>query len=121
MDKKKNILVVDDYAEARALLAIFIRRLGYDVSQANDGVEALAQAAAVHPDLILMDLFMPRMDGQEAITRLKADPQTRDIPIILLTAGKPEQAKNALSAGAVDVIFKPIDFSNLNARIDQYI
>ena len=83
MAHKQKILIVEDDADGRELFALHIRRLGYEVFEAATGLEALDQARAVHPDLILMDLALPKMPGYEATARLKADPSTRDIPVIV--------------------------------------
>ena len=121
MAEKKTILVVEDFEDARELLAICIKRLGHEVFQAVDGIDALEQAAAVHPDLILMDLSMPRMAGLEATTRLKADPATRDIPVIVLTAHTgSDQRDKALQAGALEVLLKPINFRALGEVFSRY-
>ena len=121
MAEKKKILVVEDFDDARQLMALCIRRLGYEVFEAVDGIEALQLAAAVHPDLILMDLSMPRMDGLEATAHLKQDPATRDIPVIVLTAyAAPAQHDKALEAGALEVLLKPINLMALGEIFNRY-
>ena len=122
MAKKKRILVVEDFVDARELVALCIRRLGYEVFEAVDGIEALQQATAVHPDLILMDLSMPRMDGLEATAHLKQDPATRDIPVIVFTAhAAPAQHDKALEAGALEVLLKPINLMALGEIFNRYL
>ena len=122
MAEKKKILVVEDIDAARELLALWISRLGYEAFEAGDGIEALKQAAVVHPDLILMDLSMPRMGGLEATTHLKGDPGTRDIPVIVVTAHSHATPKNsALEAGALEVLLKPINFKKLEENLSQYL
>ena len=122
MAEKKKILVVEDFDDARQLLALFIRRFGYEAFEAVDGIEALEQAAAVHPDLILMDLSMPRMAGLAATTHLKGDPATRDIPVIVLTAhAASAQHDKALEAGALEVLLKPINFMALGETLNRYL
>ena len=114
MAEKKKILVVEDFDEWRELLMLYIRHLGYEVSGAIDGIHAVEQAAAIHPDLILMDLAMPRMNGQEATVRLKADPATKDIPVIISTAyTRKDHTDSALEAGALAVLLKPLDITAL--------
>ena len=122
MTDKKKILIVEDFDESRKLLALCIRHLGYDVSEAIDGTEALKQAATLHPDLIIMDLSMPRMDGLEATARLKADPGTRDIPIVFSTAhSRKSQIDRALESGAIEVLVKPIDFLALGEMLGRHL
>ena len=122
MAEKKKILVVEDFDDARQLLALFIRRFGYEAFEAVDGIEALEQAAAVHPDLILMDLNMPRMAGLEATAHLKRDPATRDIPVIVVTAhAHPAQRDSALEAGASEVLIKPINLMALGETLSRYL
>ncbi len=79
----KKILVVEDDVDNRRIVAKVLSVEGYLIIEATDGLEALACARAEHPDLILMDLALPNMDGWEATRRLKEDPQTRDIPVVV--------------------------------------
>ncbi len=93
------VLVVDDYADAREMYSEYLEFSGFRVAQARNGVEALEQAFALLPDLILMDLSLPTMDGWEATRRLKADARTQAIPVVALTghalAGFSDGAKKA--------------------------
>ena len=102
------ILVVDDYQDAREMYAEYLQFSGFRVAEARNGNEAVEQAIALHPDLILMDLSLPGMDGWEATRRLKADDRTRLIPIVALTghalAGASEGAKRA---GCDSFVTKP--------------
>lgn len=104
----KKILVVEDDTDNRRIVVKVLSVEGYDIVEATDGVQALARAHSERPDLILMDLALPNMDGWEATRRLKADPETRAIPIVALTAfamrGDEEQAR---AAGCDDYIPKP--------------
>lgn len=106
--KAPLILVVDDYQDAREMYAEYLRFSGFRVAEARNGNEALEQAFALKPDLILMDLSLPGMDGWEATRRLKADEQTRHIPIVALTghalAGASEGARRA---GCDSFVTKP--------------
>ena len=79
------ILVVDDFADVREMYAAYLRFAGFRVDEAADGVEALAKASKLRPDLVLMDLSLPGLDGWEATRRIKADEQTRHIPVVALT------------------------------------
>ena len=93
------VLVVDDYQDAREMCAEFLVHCGYRVSEAKDGQEAVDKALAEHPDVILMDLSLPGLDGWEATRRIKKDARTKDIPVIALTghalAGHSEGARDA--------------------------
>jgi len=104
----KKVLVVEDDPDNRRIVTKVLSVEGYQVVEATDGVEALAQARAEHPDLILMDLALPNMDGWEATRRLKSDPATRTIPVVALTAvamrGDEERAR---AAGCDDYVSKP--------------
>lgn len=95
-DPRSLVLVVDDYADAREMYCEYLEFSGFRVAEARNGLEALEQAFALRPDLILMDLSLPAMDGWEATRRLKADARTRDIPVIALTG----HALTGFSAGA---------------------
>ena len=102
------ILVVDDYEDAREMYAEYLRFSGFRVAEARNGNEALEQAFTLMPDLILMDLSLPGMDGWEATRQLKADERTRQIPVVALTghalAGASEGAKKA---GCDSFVTKP--------------
>jgi two-component system cell cycle response regulator DivK len=102
------ILVVDDYQDAREMYAEYLQFSGFRVAEARNGNEAVEQAFALKPDLILMDLSLPGMDGWEATRRLKADDSTRHIPIVALTghalAGASDGAKKA---GCDSFVTKP--------------
>jgi len=102
------ILVVDDYEDAREMYAEYLRFCGFRVAEARNGNEALEQAFALMPDLILMDLSLPGMDGWEATRQLKADERTRHIPVVALTghalAGASEGARKA---GCDSFVTKP--------------
>ena len=82
----KHILAVDDERNIVRLVQVNLERAGYRVSTACDGVDALAQIHAERPDLVVLDVMMPRMDGFETLRRLKADPETADLPVLMLTA-----------------------------------
>ena len=106
--KSPLILVVDDYQDAREMYAEYLQFSGFRVAEAKNGNEAVEQALALKPALILMDLSLPGMDGWEATRRLKADESTRHIPIVALTghalAGASEGAKKA---GCDSFVTKP--------------
>jgi two-component system, cell cycle response regulator DivK len=103
--ERPRVLLVDDYVDAREMYTEYLEYTGFEVVQASNGTEALKQAVACDPDIILMDLSLPVMDGWEATRRLKADPRTAHIPVVALTghalAGYSEGAKKAGCDGFV--------------------
>lgn len=102
------VLVVDDVAHGREIFAEYLEFRGFRVATAADGQEAIDQAFELHPDVILMDLSLPRIDGWEATRRLKADDRTRDIPVIALTAHALAAAHDkAMEVGCDAVVTKP--------------
>ena len=114
----KTVLVVDDNAQNVELLAALMRAEGYEVVAAADGLEALAQVAASPPDLILLDIMMPKLDGYAVCRRLKEEAPTRLVPIVLLTALGAEEARiRGIEAGADDFITKPFSRAELKARV----
>jgi CheY-like chemotaxis protein len=118
----KKILVVEDNEDCRELQACVIRRLGYVVIEADNGAAAIDEALAGHPDLILMDLNMPKMTGEEATKLLKNQPSTRDIPVIICTAyGPGPRVDRALNAGAVEILHKPFKFSELENLLRKHV
>jgi two-component system cell cycle response regulator DivK len=113
-----TILVVEDNEFSRDALARRLERRGYDVLLAVDGEQAVAIGRAQRPDLVLMDLGLPRIDGWEATRLLKADDTTRRIPIIVLSAhAMTNDRDNALAAGADDFDSKPVRFQQLLTKI----
>jgi CheY-like chemotaxis protein len=116
------VLVVDDFADAREMYGEYLKFCGFRVAEAQNGVEAIDIARKLKPDLILMDLSMPVVDGWEATRRLKADTTTRNIPVVALTghamAGHSESAK---SAGCDVVITKPCLPQDLIKEIKKMI
>lgn len=114
----ERILVVDDEEANRNLLREILRPLGYQVREAADGEEALAAVAENAPDLILLDLMMPRRNGYEVCRELKSDPRTRLVPIIILTTLEQLQDKiKAIDLGADDFLNKPFHTVELTARV----
>jgi len=112
-----KILIVDDESAARTALEALLRREGFDVRVAFDGPTALEQCADFRPDLILLDILMPGMNGFEVCRRVKARPETRLTPVVLITGlSATEDRIDGLNAGADDFLSKPIDFNELLAR-----
>jgi two-component system phosphate regulon response regulator PhoB len=115
---QKKILVVEDERAIRDMLAFNLGRAGYDVRPAGDGGEARAAIADSHPDLILMDWMLPDVSGLELTRQLKRDPQTKEIPVIMLTARVEEDDRvTGLDGGADDYVVKPFSQRELLARI----
>ena len=109
MERQKVVLVVDDLDDQRAVIAIYLEYMGYRVLTADDGAQALDVAGLHSPDLILMDITMPRLDGYAATRSLKANPLTAAIPVLALSAHVlgPEVA-DAAAAGCDGYLMKPI-------------
>ena len=117
-----RVLIVEDDELNRDSLRRLLRRRGYDILLAVDGEEALTVTAAERPDVILMDMRLPGIDGWEATRRLKADPATRSLPIIALTAhAMAGDRAEALAAGCDDHDTKPIDLERLLPKIQALL
>ena len=117
----RRLLYIEDNQDNLYILQLRFDVLGgYELMSATDGAAGIAMAAAERPDLILMDLNLPQIDGWEATRRLKADPATRDIPIIALSAhAMAGDREKALATGCDDFDTKPIEFDRLLAKIEQ--
>jgi putative two-component system response regulator len=113
----EKILIVDDETGARAALEFLLRREGFEVRDAADGPAAIQECASFRPDLILLDIMMPGMDGFEVCRRIKATPETRLTPVVLITGlTGTEDRIMGINAGADDFLSKPIDLNELLAR-----
>jgi DNA-binding response OmpR family regulator len=114
----EKILAVDNEADLLALVKRGLEFYKYEVSIAVDGPEALQKAKDEKPNLILLDIMMPKVTGYEICRKLKSDPESKSIPIILMTARSPQLAMNASKeSGADDCIFKPFRIDELVSRI----
>lgn len=121
-EQKKTVLVVEDEEDILALLHFNLIKAGYEVVCAARGEEALTAIAAGKPDLILLDLMLPGIDGLEICRRLRDDPATGEIPIIMLTArGEEEDVVRGLDLGADDYVTKPFSIKVLLARIQSVL
>lgn len=117
-----RLLLVEDNEMNRDMLVRRLRRRGYEVAVATDGQTGLDSAAAQLPDLILMDMSLPAIDGWEATRRLKSDPATRAIPVIALTAhAMTQDREEALAAGCDDYDSKPVELDRLLAKIQALL
>jgi CheY-like chemotaxis protein len=117
-----RILYVEDHPAQRDIMAQMLKHSGYEVAVASDGIEGVEKARSWSPDLILMDLRMPRMDGFEAIKELRKEPSTADIPIIAISAWASAKHKNrAMESGANDHFTKPVDLPQLLEAISRYL
>ncbi|EFO80469.1 response regulator receiver [Oscillochloris trichoides DG-6] len=117
----KTILVVDDNTDNRNIIAQMLKISGFQVVCAINGVHALEVAASERPDLIMMDMAMPVMDGWSATGHLKADPELNRIPVIAVTGHVTQNEINrALNMGCEDVITKPIDFETMIQKVRRY-
>lgn len=119
---KENVLIVDDNRDIQRLLSQMLADEGYKVQTADRGAQALAAVQATPPDLILLDVMMPGMDGYEVCQHLKADAETRDIPIIFISAIDATRDKvKALTAGGVDYVTKPFQIKEVLARVATHL
>jgi len=117
-----RILVVDDHALNQKLLRVTLTRAGYDVATAGDAAEAQRAIAELRPRLVLMDVQLPGIDGLEMTRRLKADPATRDLVVIAVTAhAMAGDAERALAAGCDAYIAKPIDPAAVLALVARHL
>jgi CheY-like chemotaxis protein len=117
-----KVLVVDDNPDMRYLLRVQLELIGFTAVAANNGKEAVEKATAEKPDLIVMDILMPEMDGREATQILRSTPQTEDIPILAITAMVlPSDLQTCIDAGCNDYIVKPFTWRQLRTRITALI
>jgi two-component system, OmpR family, alkaline phosphatase synthesis response regulator PhoP len=117
---EKHVLVVDDEAHIRRIVEINLKRAGYRVTMAVDGVEALEKVKAERPDLVLLDVMMPRMDGFEALRILKEDAETAEIPVMMLTARAQDQdIFQGTRGGAIVYLTKPFSPQDLLTGVKQ--
>ncbi len=121
-DFSRKILVVDDNQDGRELVVKILKNRGYQMIEAVDGEEALEKASAENPDLILLDISIPKIDGYEVTRRLKSQVKFKDTPIIALTAHAMKgDREKALEAGCDGYISKPIDIHELPDQIKSYL
>ena len=116
---KRKILVVDDEADILHFLELILRERGYEVETAPGGAAALAAAREGQPDLVLLDIMMPQMDGWEVLKLLRIDPHTAGIPVAMISARTdPKDRMQGLQEGALDYICKPFSLDELLAKVE---
>jgi two-component system cell cycle response regulator DivK len=117
-----TILVIEDYSDTRRLLSGMLRYRGFNVVEAEDGLEGLLKAGSTYPDLIILDLAMPEMDGVEAAHRIHAQPKLARTPIFVISAYVTKEVEaDVRAAGCVAIFPKPFDVQALLARIHSTI
>jgi two-component system, cell cycle response regulator DivK len=119
---KARILLIEDNAQNRYLTCFLLNHRGHEVTIAQDGPEGLKVAAQMQPDLILLDIQLPVMDGHEVTRRLKADPALRAVPVVAVTSyAMPGDREKCLEAGAEGYIEKPIDPDTFVEEVEQFL
>lgn len=122
MEAPADILIVDDTVANLQVLGLILRKQGYKVRPAPSGKSALQATTACRPDIILLDINMPEMNGYEVAAKLKENPDTAEIPIIFISAlTEPEDKAKAFSSGGVDYITKPFQLEEVLARVGMHI
>jgi CheY-like chemotaxis protein len=117
-----KILVAEDERDIRELIAFTLRFAGFDVTLAANGAEAVELATEIEPDLVLMDVRMPRMTGYQACAALKKKEETKDLPVIFLSAkGQESEIQEGLEVGAVDYILKPFAPDDLTDQVNRIL
>jgi len=120
--EKHVILIADDRASSRELLRTVLERSGYEVLEAEDGQQALAEARSGHPDLVLLDLQMPGLDGFGVLAALREDPRFRDLPVVALTASAMRgDREKILAAGFTDYLAKPAGAEMLRETVARLL
>lgn len=122
MENRKKILLIDDSSVNNLLLQNIFEDEGYDVQTAFSGREGLEKIDIDKPDLVVLDIMMPRMDGFEVLKQIISNPGTKNIPVIMLTAKKDSSDEElARKIGAVDYMTKPVDIENTLQRIRKFL
>ena len=117
-----TVLIVEDNEDSRFMLRTFLQLKGYRVMEARDGMEAITAATEERPDLILMDLQLPGLDGISVTRHLRLNPLSRYVPIVIVSGWEPKRHRpQALAAGCDEYLLKPIDFSLLEEILNRYL
>jgi CheY-like chemotaxis protein len=117
----KKVLIVEDYDDTREFMKFLLETYGYQVFEAADGIEAIDKTKQVHPDLILMDISLPHVDGLTATRTIRTLEPEKKLPIIAVTAFGKNYYERAIEAGCNDLIDKPIDFEVLEPILHRYL
>jgi len=117
----KRVLIADDYDDTRRMMRYMLETRGYEAIEAADGIDAVEKAHKYHPDMILMDIAMPMLDGLKATEAIRQFDDDPDIPIVALTAYDDFYEERALAAGCNEVIGKPFEFEELEETLDYYL
>lgn len=121
-ERKPLVLIADDEEDIKVILSMYLENSGYEVATAYDGLNAVELVGELKPDVILMDIMMPVINGIEVTKQLKAKEETKDIPVIMLTAAAQSgMVEKALAAGACDYISKPFEPRDVKAVIDRVL
>ena len=119
---RRTILIAEDSADSREMMQLLLEQRGYRVVVADDGKHALEVALSSRPDLVLLDLDLPKLDGLSVTRNLRLDPEFKDVPIVILSGHDPSRFRqDALDAGCDDYLLKPIDFDSLHELLDRMI
>jgi CheY-like chemotaxis protein len=121
VDVNKRVLLAEDETDLRKMMKILLELHGYDVIEAADGYEAVEKAIEQEPDLILMDIAMPVMDGIDSTRTIRMHKELDEVPIVAVTAYGDFYSQRARNAGCNDVIQKPIDFGQLKPMMERYM
>jgi len=117
-----KILIAEDERDIRDLITFTLRFAGHDVTAASNGAEAVEQTAKVMPDLILLDVRMPKMTGYEACEQIKSQEATKHIPVVFLSAkGQDAEVRAGMEVGAIDYILKPFAPDKLTERVSEIL
>jgi len=117
-ENRPRVVIADDDPDIRRLVEMTVTNAGCDVTVASDGEEALARVRDSVPDLVILDVLMPRMDGWEVARALKSDPATREVPVMFLTSrGQEHDVLEGFDSGAVDYMVKPFSPRELQVRV----
>ena len=117
----KKVLIVEDYEDTREFMKFLLETYGYQVIEATNGIEAVDRTKQVHPDLILMDISLPVVDGLTATRAIREFETAGKVPIIAITAFGKNYYRKAIEAGCNDLIDKPVDFDVLEPILDHYL
>lgn len=117
-----RVLLADDEPDIQLIARLALKRAGFEVTAVGNGAEVLAKVGEVKPDAILLDWMMPEMDGFETCARLKANPETKDIPVVFVTAKAQEsEIDRGLKLGAAGYITKPFDALSLGTQVKAFL